>query len=144
MVVQDEEQLGKDFVSSMPFYVSFILKSRQMGFLCNLVKVFPSLAKRPLHLTGESYAGQYIVCFLIKPSKCGSLALSQPYILKAYFDLKNPPVKIAKIAIGDGTYTSGQVFEILPAVAPSILSNPLTLTCVLAHSASNLPSNNRI
>lgn len=32
-----------------------------MGFLSNLVKVFPSLATRPLHLTGESYAGQYIV-----------------------------------------------------------------------------------
>ena len=67
MVVQDEEQLGKDFVSSRHLYAPFILKTRQMGFLCNLVKVFPSLAKRPLHLTGESYAGQYIVCFLIKP-----------------------------------------------------------------------------
>lgn len=33
-----------------------------MGFLSNLVKVFPSLATRPLHITGESYAGQYIVC----------------------------------------------------------------------------------
>jgi hypothetical protein len=32
-----------------------------MGFLANLVKVFPSLAKRPLHLIGESYAGVYIV-----------------------------------------------------------------------------------
>lgn len=32
-----------------------------MGFLGNLVKVFPSLATRPLHITGESYAGQYIV-----------------------------------------------------------------------------------
>ena len=32
-----------------------------MGFLSNLVKVFPSLATRPMHLTGESYAGTYIV-----------------------------------------------------------------------------------
>ena len=34
----------------------------QSGFLSNLVKVFPGLAKRPLLLTGESYAGTYIVC----------------------------------------------------------------------------------
>ncbi|KAF8906194.1 Alpha/Beta hydrolase protein [Gymnopilus junonius] len=80
----DEDQIGKDF----------------MGFLGNLVKVFPSLATRPLHITGESYAGQYI-----------------PYILKAYFDMKNPPVNVAKIAIGDGTYTSEPVFEFLPAVS---------------------------
>ena len=32
-----------------------------MGFLDNLVKVFPSLKTRPLYLTGESYAGMYIV-----------------------------------------------------------------------------------
>ncbi|KAG6832254.1 hypothetical protein H0H87_002150 [Tephrocybe sp. NHM501043] len=36
--------------------------------------------------------------------------------MKAYFGLKNPPVKIAKIAIGDGSITSGQVFELLPAL----------------------------
>ena len=35
-----------------------------MGFLANLVKVFPSLATRPLYLTGESYAGTYIVSVL--------------------------------------------------------------------------------
>ncbi|KAF8074955.1 Alpha/Beta hydrolase protein [Lyophyllum atratum] len=81
--VADEDQVGADF----------------MGFLTNLVKVFPSLATRPLHLTGESYAGYYI-----------------PYIMKAYFGMKNPPVKIAKIAIGDGSITSGQVFELLPAL----------------------------
>lgn len=33
----------------------------QMGFLSNLVKVFPSLKTRPLYVTGESYAGTYIV-----------------------------------------------------------------------------------
>ena len=35
----------------------------QLGFLENLVKVFPSLATRPFYLTGESYAGRYIVRF---------------------------------------------------------------------------------
>ncbi|KAF9525356.1 Alpha/Beta hydrolase protein [Crepidotus variabilis] len=80
----DEDQIGKDF----------------MGFLSNLVKVFPSLAQRPLQLTGESYAGQYI-----------------PYILKAYFDMPKPPVKITNILIGDGTYTTGQVFELAPSLS---------------------------
>ncbi|KAF8659838.1 hypothetical protein AX16_001723 [Volvariella volvacea WC 439] len=80
--VADEDQVGVDF----------------MGFLGNLVKVFPSLATRPLYLTGESYAGMYI-----------------PYILKAYFNMEEPPVRIAKIVIGDGTITDGPVFELLPA-----------------------------
>ncbi|KAG7094004.1 hypothetical protein E1B28_007634 [Marasmius oreades] len=81
--VADEDQIGQDF----------------MGFLGNLLKVFPNLAGRPLHITGESYAGQYI-----------------PYIMKAYFGMANPPVKIGGIAIGDGTLTSEQVFSLAPAM----------------------------
>ncbi|KIJ20687.1 hypothetical protein PAXINDRAFT_6480 [Paxillus involutus ATCC 200175] len=82
--IYDEDQMAADF----------------MGFLENLVKVFPSLAKRPLHLTGESYAGMYI-----------------PYITKAYFELENPPVNLARIAIGDGSIASGETFELLPVVS---------------------------
>ncbi|KAJ7763548.1 alpha beta-hydrolase [Mycena maculata] len=81
--IADEDQMGADF----------------MGFLENLVKVFPSLATRPLYLTGESYAGVYI-----------------PYIMKTYFSMANPPVNIAKIAIGDASIANGQVFELLPAL----------------------------
>ncbi|KAH0834739.1 Alpha/Beta hydrolase protein [Lanmaoa asiatica] len=82
--VPDEDQLGADF----------------MGFLENLVKVFPNLATRPLHLTGESYAGTYI-----------------PYITKAYFEMDNPPVHLAGIAIGDGVITSFETFEELPVIS---------------------------
>ncbi|KAJ7180968.1 Alpha/Beta hydrolase protein [Mycena filopes] len=82
--IADEDQMGADF----------------MGFLANLVKVFPTLATRPLHLTGESYAGVYI-----------------PYIMKAYFSMANPPVKITKIAIGDGSIASDEVFELLPTLS---------------------------
>ncbi|KAK7025021.1 carboxypeptidase [Favolaschia claudopus] len=82
--IADEDQMAADF----------------MGFLANLVKVFPTLATRPLHLTGESYAGVYI-----------------PYIMKAYFSMAKPPVKIAKIAIGDGSIAEDEVFELLPTVS---------------------------
>ncbi|KAH0834753.1 Alpha/Beta hydrolase protein [Lanmaoa asiatica] len=82
--VPDEDQLGADF----------------MGFLENLVKVFPDLATRPLHLTGESYAGTYI-----------------PYIAKAYFEMDNPPVNLAGIAIGNGVLTNIQTFVELPVIS---------------------------
>ncbi|KAI0675833.1 alpha/beta-hydrolase [Trametes maxima] len=82
--IHDEDEMGRDF----------------FGFLENLVKVFPSLKTRPLHITGESYAGTYI-----------------PYIVKTYFGLKNPPVKLAKFAIGDGTVGDDIVFNVLPAVS---------------------------
>ncbi|KAH8075870.1 alpha/beta-hydrolase [Cristinia sonorae] len=82
-MVKDEDEMGQDF----------------MGFLANLVKVFPSLKTRPFYLTGESYAGTYI-----------------PYITKTYFGLTDPPVNLRKIAIGDGTLGSGFVFEQLPTM----------------------------
>ncbi|CAL1716103.1 unnamed protein product [Somion occarium] len=81
--VANEDQTGEDFV----------------GFLSNLVKVFPSLATRPLYLTGESYAGTYI-----------------PYITKHLFSTPNPPVKLRKIAIGDGSLGSLATVEELPAL----------------------------
>lgn len=46
----------------------------------------------------------------------------QPYIMKAYFGLTNPPVNIAKFAIGDGTVGSTLTFQYVPTVglAPSV------------------------
>ncbi|KAJ3509235.1 hypothetical protein NMY22_g16359 [Coprinellus aureogranulatus] len=82
--VPDEDQVGKDF----------------MEFLRNLVKVFPGLASRPLHITGESYAGTYI-----------------PYILKSYFEVADPPVQVASIAIGDGTMASEAVWMHVPTLS---------------------------
>ncbi|RPD60993.1 alpha/beta-hydrolase [Lentinus tigrinus ALCF2SS1-7] len=69
------------------------------AFLKNLVAVFPSLRTRPLYLTGESYAGIYI-----------------PYIMKTYFGMKNPPVNIVTIAIGNGIIGSDAVHNELPTV----------------------------
>lgn len=82
--VADEDQMGIDF----------------FNFLENLVKVFPSLAKRPLYITGESYAGTYI-----------------PYITKTYFGLKNPPVRLVKIAIGNGSLGSEVTVNLLPVLS---------------------------
>ena len=62
--------MGTDFVSYLtamdlgrsPFTLT--LQLSQLNFLGNLVKIFPGLATRPLLLTGESYAGTYIVILL--------------------------------------------------------------------------------
>lgn len=71
-------------------------------FLSNLVSIFPSLRHRPLYLVGESYAGTYI-----------------PYIAKTLFGMTQPPVRLAKIAIGDGTLGSESTCRQHPI--PSIL-----------------------
>ncbi|KAJ6602734.1 Alpha/Beta hydrolase protein [Mycena vulgaris] len=69
------------------------------GFLSNIVKLFPSLAKRPLYLTGESYAGTYI-----------------PYITKTIFSTPNPRVNLAKMVVGDGTLGSAATFGEVPTI----------------------------
>ncbi|KAI0705478.1 alpha/beta-hydrolase [Earliella scabrosa] len=69
--IAGEDQMAEDF----------------LGFLTNLVSVFPSLATRPLYLTGESYAGTYI-----------------PYIVKHLLAREKPPVNLRKVAIGDGSF----------------------------------------
>ena len=73
--------MGTDFVSYLTAMdlgrslSKLTLQLPQLNFLGNLVKIFPNLATRPLLLTGESYAGTYIVTF---PSSClGSAADSR-------------------------------------------------------------------
>ena len=88
-----------------------------MGFLTNLAKVFPSLATRPLILMGESYAGTYIVRFFLFAISQFYAFFPQPYITKAYFSMSDPPVKLSKIVIGDGTLGSIAVMEDLPVVS---------------------------
>lgn len=87
----------------------------KVGFLSNIVKIFPSLATRPLYLMGESYAGTYIVRALF-PTSAHLTRCHQPYITKTIFSITNPPVTLKKIAIGDGTLGSLAVFEELPTV----------------------------
>jgi len=40
--------------------------------------------------------------------------------MKAYFNTPNPPVKVGKIVIGDGSVASAQVYQYLPTVGPII------------------------
>ncbi|GJE99868.1 serine carboxypeptidase [Phanerochaete sordida] len=80
----DETQVGSDFV----------------GFLENLVQVFPSLATRPFYLTGESYAGRYI-----------------PYITQALFSMSNPPVQLSKMVVGDPAFGSNAEFKVMPTLS---------------------------
>ncbi|KAJ8085151.1 hypothetical protein PM082_003935 [Marasmius tenuissimus] len=82
----------------------YVFDEDQLGedfvrWLANVVKVFPSLATRPFYLTGESYAGVFI-----------------PYITKAIFSTPNPPVKLSKIAIGDGAMGSFPGYEEISTV----------------------------
>ncbi|EIN09574.1 alpha/beta-hydrolase [Punctularia strigosozonata HHB-11173 SS5] len=81
---KDEDQIGEDF----------------MGFLENLVAVFPSLATRPLYLTGESYAGRFV-----------------SYITKTYFSMSNPPVNLAHILLGDPALGDNDAFKTLPTLS---------------------------
>lgn len=90
-----------------------------MGFLANLVKVFPSLKTRPLYLTGESYAGTYIVSIRCVYSLRKLNCTIQPYITKTYFGMENPPVNLKKIAIGDGSIGSQIEIISMPAVSLS-------------------------
>jgi carboxypeptidase D len=86
-----------------------------IGFLANLAQVFPSLAKRPLYLTGEvstdvndplliliAFGRVMPVCWSCStPSPAHQKAGTYiPYITKTYFNTPNPPVHLVKIAIG--------------------------------------------
>jgi carboxypeptidase D len=99
------DDMAMDFVSTSSDTTRVTLMLLKWGFVSNLVKIFPSLASRPLYLTGESYAGTYIVRTILE-SSLGPHSHSdrnlQPYITKAYVSLAKPPTKLAKIAIGNG------------------------------------------
>ena len=87
------------------------------------MKVFPSLKTRPLYLTGESYAGVYIV----RPAPLAhqsrtvlhaySMLSMQPYITKAYFGVANPPVNLVKISMGNAVFGDVYQYEIMPTVS---------------------------
>lgn len=78
------------------------LRPSQMGFLGNLVKVFPSLASRPLHLTGESYAGTYIASSHLWINECGlSISLIIAIYHESLFQHDEPPSENCKGCLGE-------------------------------------------
>ena len=50
----------------------------------------------------------------------------QPYIMKTYFGMKNPPVNLAGIAIGDGTIGAEGEFAYMPTVTTYAYYNRVT------------------
>ncbi|KAJ7111801.1 Alpha/Beta hydrolase protein [Mycena epipterygia] len=81
----DQDQVAADF----------------LGFVGSLVKVFPGLKTRPLHLVGESYAGRFI-----------------PYILKNYFAMpvENRTITFGKIGCSNPALSESNLFENIPIV----------------------------
>ena len=66
-LVTTADQIAEDFVSinfSSCAIFMLIGPFAQLGFLANLVKVFPGLKTRPLHLASESYGGKFVVRYL--------------------------------------------------------------------------------
>ena len=43
--------------------------------------------------------------------------------MKTYFGMTNPPVKLAKVAIGDGTIGSSVVWMLLPTVSATFYTD---------------------
>ncbi|KAJ7741263.1 alpha/beta-hydrolase, partial [Mycena metata] len=93
-----DQPAGVGYATSDPDYGN-VLAEHALGFLTNLVEIFPSLAIRPLYLAGD-YAGTYI-----------------PYITKALFSTPCPPVKLRKFAIGDGTLGDYYSYSGVPVIA---------------------------
>ena len=62
--------------------------------------------------------------------------------MKTYFGLENPPVKIAKFAIGDGSLGTDVVSELMPMVRVYLVmtSSICLSSTVEAHYFGDLPS----
>ena len=86
------------------------------------MKVFPSLATRPFILSGESYAGRYIVRDPHVNLHPADLSSHQPYIVRMLFSIANPPVKLSKMVVGDPAFGSVPEFKVLPTVSHVSLS----------------------
>ncbi len=89
------------------------------------MKVFPSLATRPLYLMGQSYAGHFIVSasqMLARFDRIRYQHTVKPYIVKNMFGRPSNPVTLANIAIGNGVLGSVAAIRNLPVVC--------TLTCM--------------
>jgi hypothetical protein len=83
--------MAADFVSSMPLTAASVLRvnNLQWNFVANLIKVFPSLANRPLYLTGESYAGRFIV------SDSRNKALHEHWLTRVWLALHHEGILLA-------------------------------------------------
>ncbi|KAF7361130.1 Carboxypeptidase [Mycena sanguinolenta] len=103
--VPDEDQMGEDFVQ----------------FLSNIVKIFPSLAHRPLYLAGGILRGHICTSFTLAlddltPTLLEILTRLYPYITKTIFSTPNPPVRLRKIIVGDGTLSDAATVQQVPTL----------------------------
>ncbi len=117
----DEDQTAEDFVrSSAPFATLNLPFDNNFHFL----DWFPFQRRQNLPESGQAPSPLdrrklrwhlYRTGPFLQICRAAHI-VSQPYITKALFSLSDPPVKLAKIAIGDGTLLDADLSEELPAV----------------------------
>ena len=118
--VRDEEDVGRDFVSST---ANFVTRATPYvhdildGLLVQFREDFPqSRESAAISDWGELRWHIYRKNCLRHSCSLFVNTSHQPYIMKAYFGMPNPPVKIATFAIGDGTIGSDVLYAYLPTV----------------------------
>lgn len=72
----------------------------------------------------------------------------QSYISSALFAMENPPVKLAKLAMGNPALGSNAAFKTLPSVRLAInhlsLRRIVLIPSLAVESSQDLPSNHRL
>jgi carboxypeptidase D len=114
----DEDQVGTDFVrvylaqKQLSLIWDFITSSISWKTLYKSSQVCP----RGLCISLENPTLVITPFLVLMPIDQPLSGMYIPYIAKTYFGLANPPVRLRKIAIGDGTMAAFEVYRLTSVV----------------------------